>query len=219
MNLPRRTFLDNPPPAPQEHVHSIPAPSAVPTVSDAPKRRGRKPAHKRKRQWETSHPPQTFVGIPIEIREAIRDLAAHYREEHGMVGGVDAVVRELLRYSLIYYQSGLLKMNPTSNQPAGNLRFGVGIGSALRRIPARKTSQKKGSQPTASYRLPDDLVAAIRAIPAIEQEIAAPKVIHLPLGQVVTRLLSYALDAYEAGDLSLYTTPTMVVSGLIGEHS
>jgi hypothetical protein len=217
MSQPRRSFLDELPPAPQEHVQSIPAPALAPP--EGPKRPGRKPAHKRNRSWELTHPPVTFVGVPEGIREAVRDLAAHYREQYGMVGGVDAVARELLRYALVYYQAGILKMLPAPGQSASTLQFRVSNGSTARRIPARKPGKKKGKPSTVSYRLPKDLVVAIRAIPDIEQERAAPQVIHLPLGQVITRLLSYALDAYESGNLSLYTTPTMVVSGLAGEQA
>lgn len=217
MEQPRRLFLEDLPPAPQEHVHHIPAPAV--TSQEGPKRPGRKPAHKRDRSWEQAHPPVTFVGVPDGIRDAIRDLAAHYREQHGMVGGVDAVARELLRYSLVYYQAGLLKMLPAPGKSGGTLQFRVSTGSASRRIPPRKPGKKKEKLSTVSYRLPADLVATIRAIPEIEQERAAPQVIHLPLGQVVTRLLSFALDAYESSELSLYTTPTMVVPGLSYEAS
>lgn len=217
MNQTRRSFLNDLPPAPQEHVHHIPATSTAPL--DAPKRPGRKPAHKRKRDWEQNHRPVTFVGVPLEVRKAIRHLAASYREQYGMVGGVDAVARELLRYSLVYYQAGVLRMPTTRDLAASNLQFRISTGSIMRRIPASKPNKKKNKPPTASYRLPADLVTAIRAIPELEAEKAAPKVIQLTLGQVVTRLLSYGLDAYKSGQLSLYTTSTMIVSEMAGGQS
>ena len=216
MNEPRRSFLGDLglPPAPQEHVQSIPSASAP--IPEGPKRRGRKPAHKRKRDWEKTHKPHTFVGIPLEIREAVRDLADHFRREHGMVGGVDAVARELLRYSLAQYAAGSLDIRAERGTGKSALISAPGRGISNRTIPMRKPVQKKAKAPTATYRLPDDQVAAMRAILQYEEHKAAPAVIHLTLGQVCTRLLAHALDAYRAELWSLYTTPIMTVQGLAG---
>ena len=217
MNEARRSFLGEweLPPAPQEHVQSIPAANAP--VVDGPKRRGRKPAHKRKRDWEASHRPHTFVGVPPELREAMRDIAEQYRRESGMVGGVDAVVRELLRFSLEQYATGSLDIHAERGTGKSQLASAPGRGMRDKSIPARKPAQKKPKAPTATYRLPEEQIAAMRAIIQYEEHKAAPAVIHLTLGQVFTRLLSHALDAYRAELWSLYTTPIMIVQGLKGE--
>jgi hypothetical protein len=213
----RRSFLDDLPPAPQEHIHNIPAPST--SESDAPKRPGRKPAHKRKREWEQNHRPVTFVGVPLEVREAICDLAAHYREQYGMVGGVDAVARELVRYSLDEYFSGRLSMLVEPESAPTRLKSQSGWGSDKKSIPRRKPKDKAKQIFTVSYRLPMQQNQAIRSIPEREAEKAAPLVVHLTLGQVVTRLLAHGLDAYKSGRLVLYTAPAMVVPGLKGDYS
>ena len=217
MNEPRRSFLGDLdlPPAPQEHVQSIPSASAP--ISEGPRHRGRKPAHKRKRTWEASHRPQTFVGVPTEVREAIRDLADYYRREQGMVGGVDAVARELLRYSLTEYAEGRLDLHPGHTQGKSALTSGVSWGMNPKTIPARKAKQKKPKAPTATYRLPEEQVKALRAIILHEEHKAAPAVIHLTLGQVITRLLTHALQAYRENRWGLYTTPLMTIQGLKGE--
>lgn len=211
----RQKFLDNLPPAPQEHVHHIPATSTA--MPAEPKRPGRQPAHRRKRDWEQRHRPFTFVGVPQEIREAICDLAAYYREQFGMVGGVDAVARELLRYSLAEYGVGRLKIPLVGNKAHAHLTAYPGWGDQKKPIPARKSKPKKSKAITASYRLPDEQLRAIRAIPELEAERAAPRVIHLPLGQVVTCLLEHALTAYREGRWVLETVPEMTVQGLRGE--
>ena len=217
MSESRRSFLGDweLPPAPQEHVQSIPAASA--SAPDGPRKRGRKPAHKRKRDWEAAHRPHTFVGVPLELRETVRDLADHYRCEYGMVGGVDAVVRELLRYSLHQYAAGSLDIRAERGTGKSALVSGTGLGMHDKTIPKRKPAQKKPKAPTATYRLPEEQVEAMRTIIQYEEHKAAPAVIHLTLGQVFTRLLSHALDAYRAGFWSLYTTPIMTVQGLAGE--
>lgn len=141
MSQSRRSFLEELPPAPHEHVHSIPVANSTPAVSDAPKRRGRKPAHRRKRDWEATHRPHTFVGVPEQIRETIRDLAAYYRSEYGMVGGVDAVARELLNYALAEYAAGKLNMSPVQSQ--GKSALISYFGWALPRRRSRPVSRRK----------------------------------------------------------------------------
>ncbi len=163
-----------------------------------PKRPGRKPANRRSRAWEQRHPPVTFVGIQPSIRQAIRDLAAHYRAHFGMAGGVDAVARELLRYALMGYRDGLLEMPTGSSRP--RLRESPGL-------------------VRTSYRLPAELVAAIRAIPVLEQERAGPRVIQLTLGQVLNALFLFALESYNSGGLVLYTAPKMVIPGLAARRA
>jgi hypothetical protein len=215
MNQPRRSFLDDLPPAPQEHVHHIPAAST--SLSDTPKRPGRKPAHRRNRTWEQQHPPVTFVGVPLEIREDIRNLSAHYREQYGMVGGVDAVARELLGYALKEYAEGKVDMRPTRSQPRSQLRGDSRLALPRQAIPAHKSGPKKEKQPRASYRLPADQVEKIGTIIQLETYKAAPRVVELTRGQVVTRLFTHALDAYRDGRFSLYTTIENVNAGLRGE--
>ncbi len=217
MSEARRSFLGEweLPPAPQEHVQSIPA--ASPPAADGSKKRGRKPAHKRKRDWEASHRPHTFVGVPLELREAVRDIAEYYRRQYGMVGGVDAVARELLRYSLAQYAAGGLNIRAERGTGKTALASAPGCGMHNKTIPQRKPAQKKPKAPTATYRLPEEQVAAMRTIIQYEEHKAAPAVIHLTLGQVFTRLLSHALEAYRAELWSLYTTPLMTVQGLKGE--
>jgi hypothetical protein len=217
MNEPRRSFLGDLelPPAPQEYVQSIPSASA--SISDSPRRRGRKPAHKRKRTWEANHRPQTFVGVPAEVRDDIRNLADQYRREQGMVGGVDAVARELLRYSLMEYAEGRLDLHPGYIQGKSTLSSGVSWGMNPKIIPTSKVKQKKPKAPTATYRLPEEQVKALRAIILHEEHKAAPAVIHLTLGQVITRLLAHALQAYRENRWGLYTTPMMTIQGLKGE--
>lgn len=154
MTEPRRSFLSDwgLPPAPQEHVQTIPA-ASTPEAGGA-RRRGRKPAHKRSRAWEAAHRPQTFVGVPVEIRQDICNLADAFRCEQGMVGGVDAVARELLRFSLAEYAAGRLNMRPAKGIGKTMLASGSGWGTSSRAIPPRKAKAKKPKPPTATYRLP-----------------------------------------------------------------
>jgi hypothetical protein len=212
MNQPlRRSFLDDLPPAPQEHVRSIPVAGLESTHS-----RGRKPAHQRDRKWEATHRNKSFPAVPQEIQDAILALAAHFRDEFGMVGGASAVARELLSFALDEYQAGFVKISSVRVSPPSALKSRPGSGLATRSIPARKQTKKKKSEklPSANYRLSEEMIAAIYAIPEIERDKAAPQVIQITIGQVMTGLLAYALSEYRAGRVVLYTTPEMVVSGL-----
>ncbi|NCP87687.1 MAG: hypothetical protein CO094_07830 [Anaerolineae bacterium CG_4_9_14_3_um_filter_57_17] len=184
------------------------------TLAEAP-RRGRKPAHKRQRRWEADHRPHTFVGVPVEIRADIRNLADFLRREEGMVGGVDAVARELLAYGLNEYALGQLEMVAAPSPGKRALRGAATWVTGPRTIPAPSAAapgEKKTS--SASYRLPQEQVGAIRRIIPTEEEKAAPAVIHLTQGQVFTRLVTCALDAYRAGAFELRTTPLATVQGL-----
>jgi hypothetical protein len=87
----------------------------------------------------------------------------------------------------------------------------------IKSIPPRKTHQKKPKAPTATYRLPAEQIQALRAIIQYEEAKAAPAVIHLTLGQVITCLLTHALQAYRENRWALYTTPVMTIQGLKGE--
>jgi hypothetical protein len=115
----------------------------TPPLADSPRRPGRKPANRRNRTWERQHPPVTFVGVPLEIREAIRNLSAHYREQYGMVGGVDAVARELLRYALKAYAEGQVDMRPARSQPRSELRGDSHPALSRQSIPVHKPAPKK----------------------------------------------------------------------------
>jgi hypothetical protein len=189
----------------------------TPPLADSPRCPGRKPANRRNRTWERQHPPVTFVGVPLEIREAIRNLSAHYREQYGMVGGVDAVARELLRYALKAYTEGQVDIRPARTQARSELRGDSHPALSRQSIPVHKPIPKTEKQPRASYRLPADQVEKIGVIIQQEEDKAAPRVIHLTRGQVVTRLLTHALDAYQDGRFSLYTTIENVNAGLRGE--
>jgi hypothetical protein len=208
----RRSFLDDLPPAPQEHVHHIPATAT--STSNGKRRPGRAPAHKRDRNWESKHPPTTFVGVPEEIRKAIRNLSAYYRQECNMRGGVDAVARELLSYALKAYAEGRIDMRPAHRQPQSQLRANSNTIRKPKTIPARPSAPKKKERLSASYRLPADQVEKIGTIIQLEEYKASPHVIELTRGQVVTRLFSYALEAYQTGDLELEPDPESVGIGL-----
>jgi hypothetical protein len=157
------------------------------------------------------------VGVPLEIREAICNLSAHYREQYGMVGGVDAVARELLRYGLKEYAEGKVDMRPARTQPRSELRGDSHSVLSRQSIPVHKPAPKKEKQPRASYRLPAGQVEKIGTIIQLEEDKAAPRVIQLTRGQVVTRLFIHALESYEDGRFSLYTTIENVNAGLRGE--
>jgi hypothetical protein len=169
------------------------------------RRHGRRPA-KRNRKWEKEHRPYRYVNVPTELREQVLALAEHL----GVT--VDEVARAFVEYGVECIDEEKLYLRAQPNPhgrkmtlfPKERAKGWHETNAASREIPARKkkrSGQAKRVYPAVSYRLPEKLHDDICGL-AMDLD--------MPLGDVVSFLLQYGLDAYRSGKLSLKPQPLTV---------
>lgn len=136
----------------------------------------------RQRRWERAHQSQKVVyrGVDPHCALRVKDLAAARQVSAG------AVARILLAYALHAYAQGDLELQP---HPVPLHR--------------RKTLWPNGSAPHGSWRV----ITTWRDFPPeLKQELAAlasESGLQVPIGELITALLRYGLQAYEVGLLQL----------------
>lgn len=192
-------FNGTPTAAPPESV-----PAAVPVVDQL-----RVADKTRRRDWEEQHKSRAFRGVAPNVHAAVRAVAEN--EQHT----IDEMAQALLDFSLLCYQRGEIELQPVLDNQRRTLFPGVEGRSARPgkkakvqwtektwglKPPKKRTAKvKKGVDvrpwkdwPVVAYRLSDELFRAIERI-GVDQEIQR--------GELVSKLLMHALDAYEAGRL------------------
>ncbi len=168
-------------------------------------RHGRRPA-KRNRKWEKEHRPYRYVNVPTELREQVLALAEHL----GVTA--DEVARAIVEYGVECVDEEKLHLRAQPNPhgrkitlfPKERAKGWQEMNETPREIPARKkkrSRQEKRIYPAVSYRLPEKVHDDICGL-AMD--------LVVPLGDVVTFLLQYGLDAYRNGKLSLKPQPLTV---------
>lgn len=185
-----------------------PAPSAVSVVEQLRVAKEKPP---RDRSWEQANRPLLLRGVPLELHQAVKNVAF----ELGVRTG--DVARAFLEYGLLCHRRGELKIEPVlSNQrltlfPENGSGWGQGRSGWQERsqprqsnpAPARKG--KKESPPKAwrqqvAYRgIPQDVQQMLRELHRSR---------HVPLGEVSTLLLGHALQSYRDGRLALHPQPS-----------
>jgi hypothetical protein len=166
------------------------------------------PKKKRERQWEKTHQDEiaTYRGISPETHHTLLHLAGYHCVP------VDEIVRALLEYALKRYHSGelLIRPHPKAQRmtlyPEGEPTLPTAASSWLKEAlvsPQATKKKKKDGQPKpwearVTYRLPPEMKLEIKTI--------ADKYT-IPVGELVFYFFLYALDAYEAGRLSLTPHP------------
>lgn len=157
---------------------------------------------KRNRSWEKSHNNQThsFRGISPDLRDAVT------RTAETLSITASEVARAFMEFSLQSYDHGFLKISPTLNR--GKLTiFPKAWGTEQAKwfsninhnapIPAiqKKSKAKKQAGVVVAYRgLPQNLIDRLHVLSDEN---------HVPVGEIVSMLLLYALDAYSARQLVL----------------
>lgn len=214
MNKPaRKSIWDTPESSSPPPQAAMPVPPVAVAVVDQLRVAEKK---QRNRTWEkeTSNRPVTYRGIPPQLQEAIKEIAAD------LLVNVDEVARAFLEFGLQCYQKGEFHLTPVlSNQRLTLFPASDGWGSKQRpgwfeqvwdvKPPqsATRRSRRKGEPETAkpwqwrrvSYRgLPSELQAAIRELH--QQHF-------VPIGEVVTMFLGHSLEAYQTGRLVLNPQP------------
>ena len=168
----------------------------------------------RDRGWEQDNRSMLFRGIPVVIKNTIKEIAADLQVR------ADDVGRAFLEYGLLCHGRGEIQFTPVLSDQRRTLfpRSKSGWGkSALpgwyekiwdNQPPARKQSKRssksqgkgeKSWQQQVSYRgIPEDTQEAIRAL---------HRQCQVPLGEVATMLLGHSLEAYQTGKLVLNPQP------------
>lgn len=168
-------------------------------------RHGRRPA-KRNRKWEKEHRPYRYVNVPTELREQVLALAEHL----GVTA--DEVARAFVEYGIECVDEENLHLRAQPNSygrkmtlfPKDHAKGWQETNESRREIPTRKkkrSEQTKRIYPAVSYRLPEKVHDDICGL-AMD--------LVVPLGDVVSFLLQYGLDAYRRGKLSLNPHPLTV---------
>jgi hypothetical protein len=168
-------------------------------------RYGRRPA-KRNRKWEREHRPYRYVNVSVELREQVLALAEHLEVT------VDEVARAFIEYGIDCVDEEKLHLRAQPNPygrkmtlfPKERAKGWQETNDAPREIPVRRKrriKQTKKVYPAVSYRLPEKVHDDICSL-AMDLDV--------PLGDVVSSLLQYGLDAYRNGRLSLKPQPLTV---------
>ena len=176
-------------------------------------RHGRRPA-KRNRRWEKKHRPYRYVNVSVELREQVLGLAEHL----GVTA--DEVARAFVEYGVECVDVEKLRLRAQPNPfgrkmtlfPKEHAKGWRKTNESPREIPARKKKRSKQAKrvyPAVSYRLPKKAHDDIRRL-AMD--------LGVPLGDVVSFLLQYGLDAYRGGKLSLQPQPLTVKMTLSGNR-
>ena len=177
-------------------------------------RHGRRPA-KRNRKWEKEHRPYRYVNVSVELREQVLALAEHLEVT------VDEVARAFVEYGVECVDEEKLQLrahpNPHGRKmtlfPKERAKGWQEANESPREIPARskkRSRQAKRFYPAVSYRL----------LKKVHDDICRLAMdLGVPLGEVVSFLLQYGLDAYHSGKLSLKPQPLIVKMTLCRNRS
>lgn len=170
-----------------------------------PERLEEKEPKKRKREWEKTHPPRCYRGVPADIRENIKRLASELRVS------TDEVVRVFLEYGLTCIERGTLTISgvPSQRRVRMTLYPFTGAGWAENgwapKPPKRGQRSAKGAslwREVAYYRIPSDLHEKVKKLAGNTY----------PLGEIVTILLKHGLESYNQGVLVLMPQPRMNIN-------
>ncbi|MBT3313039.1 MAG: hypothetical protein HN390_00355 [Anaerolineae bacterium] len=157
----------------------------------------------RKRDWERAHQNEKVVyrGVDPQAALQVRQLA----EELNVPVG--EVARALLEHGLIAYSRGDLNLAPRLNPE--RLRMTLFPKKDVSKRKAGKAGKRKDGK-EASWRV----VTTWRNFSAeLKDEIgilASDKGLDIPVGELVSAFLQFALRAYESGDLPLQPVEKVV---------
>ncbi len=143
----------------------------------------------RDRTWEKGHRGITIRGIPLDLRQEIKDIADHLNASS------DDAARAFLEYALECYKRGELQIEPTLDRGRRSLviRWEERKNNP---VPPNGKKQQKGAawKQMTHYRLPAELIEDIKMI--CKKQVVVR-------GDLATYLLSYSLAAYKRGTLVL----------------
>jgi hypothetical protein len=194
------------PPLPRDVLAGIPIASGAGTWNQP-----KPPRTESKKIWDRHNPAHVYKNVDQQVAEAIQGLGNEYWD----VGGQSAVVQECLRYSLAEIAAGRLIIEASLQQGRWRLAGQAGWGTDKRELPkTRKRIPRQKNR--VSYRLPPELhheLVELKKLSSPEGDSA----LGIPLGQLLSRLLQHALEAYEQGNFILDRVPGHFSHSLEGD--
>jgi hypothetical protein len=167
--------------------------------------------HKRSRRWERQHQDEKVVyrGVDSKLVRSVKALSTKLRVPQGQVA------RAILEYALRRYEDGFMDLHPRPNpMRMRNTLFPSPTHS--RRINMKQKSKIR-KQPNTSWR---NITTWRNFSPELKRTLSAlasEEALNVPVGELVTALLRYGLQAHQAGFLNLEPTEKATVLTLLGE--
>lgn len=151
----------------------------------------------RNRQWERAHQDQkvTYRGVEPKLALKVKNIAGELHVPEG------EVARAVIEHALHAYERGDLDLYPRPDPE--RMRMTLYPSSDSPRFSSQPKKLKHRNHPKASWRV----ITTWRGFPpALKQELSAlasEAGLNVPVGELITALLRYGLQAYEAGILKL----------------
>jgi hypothetical protein len=166
---------------------------------------------RRNRRWERQHQDEKVVyrGVDSQSVQAVQSLSAKLLVPQG------EVARSILEYALLKYEEGLLELHSRPNPR--RMRMTLYPPSMTPRKNPMKHRSKTRTQPGPSWR---NITTWRNFSPELKRTISAlasEDALHVPVGELVTALLRYGLQAHQAGLLKLEPVEKATVLTLLGE--
>jgi hypothetical protein len=152
---------------------------------------------KRNRQWEKEHLNNKAVyrGVDPKLALRVKTIAADMRVPSG------EVARAVIEYALRAYEAGELSLHPRPNPYRLRMTLFPTSESAHSMNHSRRSN--KGKPPAAMWRV----ITTWRSFPYELKEqlasLACEDELHVPVGELITALLRFGLQAYDRGRLTL----------------
>jgi hypothetical protein len=192
---------------PFEPSEPIPS-STVPNIYDS--LRVAEP-RRRNRQWERERQNQKVVyrGVEPKLALKVKNIAGDLQVSAG------EAARALIEHALRAYERGELDLYPRPNPE--RLRMTLYPSSDSPRFSNKPRKPKHRDHPKSGWRV----ITTWRGFPhALKQELSAlasDAGLNVPVGELITALLRYGLQAYEAGHLQLDPVPEVGTRTLLPE--
>lgn len=165
----------------------------------------------RNRSWERNNQNKPYRKVPIQIRDTVNEIAGAYGYS------ASQIAQAFLEYALMCYRRDDFELELELTQSGLTLipggwsaeRKPIWAENAWPKQPTKKKPRRKKSgtplyKQRAHYRLSPDLIVEIESICKIQRnadDLLISRKYHD--GEVVTRFLTFSIEAYNAGNLTL----------------
>lgn len=156
----------------------------------------------RNRQWEREHQNQkvTYRGVEPKLALKVQSIAGELHVPEG------EVARAVIEHALRAYERGDLDLYPRPDP--NRMRMTLYPSSNAPRLSSLPRKQKHHSHSKAGWRV----ITTWRGFPPeLKKELSAlasEAGLNVPIGELITALLRYGLQAYASGLLKLEALPT-----------
>lgn len=165
----------------------------------------------RNRQWERAHQDQkvTYRGVDPKLALKVKNIASELNVPEG------EVARSMIEHALRAYERGELDLYPRPDPQRMRMTLYPSSDSPRFPNPSKKLAHRKhvkaGWRVITTWRgFPPELKGELSTL-------ASDAGLNVPIGELVTALLRYGLQAYESGPLKLEAIPTATTFTLARE--